>query len=389
MAPPSKPTILIVDDEPDLQRPLLLLLRESAEARSVHPDEITEDQLVVSDLVLVDFVLQNWPARENTSSIGLKPLDGRALAAVLRGHIERRRTAPPSAFALYTAHLRDLSGGFPPAFQEHIIARGNNLEWAFSKVSGDSAFPLHKQIMSLASAVRVLPEVWPSDEIDQTKRQVDGLLGLDAESPWTVRAWEDIEACHPPLHEMSERSHGLAFVRWLLHRILPYPCFLYDAQYLAARLRVTPASLRRAFQQHEPLHDALSSSSYRGILSDFLGTRWWRAGVETYLWEATKGDPFDLRKLHTVIGATAGSALTPTFAEPVVCIDENLRELDDLWPSEGAVRIQPDDWPPFADQAWTPQLRAAESPRLRALVIEQDRNRIGQENQNAPKAQDK
>jgi len=128
---------------------------------------------------------------------------------------------------------------------------------------------------------------------------------------------------------------------------------------------------------------------YSGILSDFLGTKWWRAGVETYLWESTKGDPFDLKKLHAVIGAAVGSALSPTVAEPVVCIDENLQELNDLYPLADAIRIQPDDWPPFADQAWTPQILAAENPRLKALVIEQDRNRLEQEDQNTPKAQDK
>jgi hypothetical protein len=37
------------------------------------------------------------------------------------------------------------------------------------------------------------------------------------------------------------------------------------------------------------------------------------------------------------------------------------------------VRFQPDDWPPYAEEAWTTRELASESPRLRTLTVDSDR----------------
>ena len=71
------------------------------------------------------------------------------------------------------------------------------------------------------------------------------------------------------------------------------------------------------------------------------------------------------------------SSLEPTASpQPVVCVDENYQPLSEACDSTEVVRIQPDDWPPYADLAWTTITLARENPRLSALVLEQDREFI-------------
>jgi len=43
---------------------------------------------------------------------------------------------------------------------------------------------------------------------------------------------------------------------------------------------------------------------------------------------------------------------------------------------ENAVRVQPDDWPSFADAAWMPLELVAQDKALRQLVVHEDRDRL-------------
>ena len=191
-------------------------------------------------------------------------------------------------------------------------------------------------------------------------------------------AQEDVEACHPPVHELRNASHGLVFLRWLLQLILPYPCFLWGAHHLAARLRVTYESLSNALSEDNDLNGLLEDIRYKGILSDFLGPRWWRSGAEALVWDLTDGDPFDVRRLPSILASKTSAALQTTdFMQPVVCVGRNHVPLSALSSIEDAVRIQPDDWPPYADQAWTTIELANQYPSLGALVISEDKDRLG------------
>jgi hypothetical protein len=176
------------------------------------------------------------------------------------------------------------------------------------------------------------------------------------------------------LSELVERSHGLLFLRWILHRILPYPCFLFDTHHLAVRLRVTHASLVTALGVG--LGNWLERVAYRGVLTGFLGHRWWRAGVESLLWDLGGGS-MAAKRLHAKLAEVAGASLSPLSAtEPVVCIDQNYSPLPEACAAGKVVRIVPDDWPLYAGQAWTTVALAREHPRLNAIVAETDLSRL-------------
>lgn len=158
---------------------------------------------------------------------------------------------------------------------------------------------------------------------------------------------------------------------------MPYPCFLFDTHHLAVRLRVTHRSLIAALDTG--LGKLLEPAAYRGVLADFLGARWWRAGVESLLWEL--GGSMAAKRLHLRLADIAGVSVEPlTISEPVVCIDENYAALDEPFGGDDVVRIMPDDWPSYAGQAWTTVALAHEHPRLAAIVTESDLTRL----QNTP-----
>ena len=362
-----RPTICIVDDEPDRLRALNDEFAPTADLHITHPEDLRDGDLAGAHLVLVDYILKEWPTRDH-QILALQPLNGLGLVAVLRNHVqERLRPNAPTAFAIHSGHLGDLSPGMPPQALPQAIARSQNLEWVFPK---NDVSALVLQASSLARAVQALPPDWSLDDIGQNPSVAQKLIDLPTEEAWSLRAWEDVEDAHPPIHELSEWTHGLAFLRWLLHRILPYPCFLRDQQYLAARLHVSVDSLKGALGAKGALWDALQPFLYTGILDDFLGPRWWRAGIEAYLWEATRGRSFDPDAIQRVLGDVHGTPLEQVpYVHPVVCLDGDLLPLPELCDNDRAVLIQPDDWPPYADQALALKKSTQENPRLQGIVF--------------------
>jgi hypothetical protein len=372
-----KPLILIIDDQ-DGQTGIKSSLesRALAHVKVLHPNDLQDSDLQASDLVLVDFELDHWPERDNLETPSLKPADGLALAAVLRRQVKDKPS--PTAIALYTGKMAELASPLPPENRQHALARLNNLEWVFRKAIPGQESSLAAQLVSLAAAVHELPASWNTPQGGDPFERLGPLLGLSRSGPETDSLFEDVANCLPPLHELSQWSHGLAVLRWFLHRILPYPCFLWDAYRLASRLRLNIADLRAELQPLAPLRKALGHCEYKGILSDFIGPRWWRSRIETFLWTKTKGRSSDVRSVQALIMDASKNrlktALSPELS--VVCIDENYQPLGELCRMQDAVRIRPDDWPAYADQPWTTRRLAAESPTLRALVIREDRARL-------------
>jgi hypothetical protein len=233
------------------------------------------------------------------------------------------------------------------------------------------------QVAALAKAVRALPIKWP-DTPQKAKRAVDKLLGTPTQQLWGVRAAADVESCHPPIHAWAAATNGMAFMRWLLHQILPYPSFLWEDRYLAARLNVTVESLRQVFRSNSKARRAFAAPHYTGVLADFLGDRWWRAGVEHILWEWTDGNPFDATVVREAVRTHVSNSLEPlSFNRPVVCVDpRSFRPTDDAIDVINAVEITPDDWPTYAEQAWV-RIENTKDEGIAALVVPQDRNRLG------------
>jgi CheY-like chemotaxis protein len=371
-------TILIIDDNEN-QTALSQNLNSSGlvTTQTLHPNDIGLDDLRNSDLLLVDYQLDVWPERDAIEQISLKPRDGLALSSNLRGYSNAFEKDSPTAIAILTGNIDKLASPLPYENREHVLAHLHNLEWVFQKAKPDEKSRLTIQLVDLAQAVKSLPPRW-SDKGSEALPQLTTLLGFDQDDSANQRLVEDVEGCAPPIHELSEWSHGLAVLRWILHRILPYPCFLWDTNYVAARLTLDHDGFVLALNEDPKLANILAPTKYEGILSKFLGPRWWRSRIELLLWEITEGqsgDPAVVRnRLNNLIDRKVGTS--KPAVHPIVCLNSNYQRLESFYSIHDSVRIRPDDWPPYADQAWTTIELAKNEPKLRSLVLTEDLERL-------------
>lgn len=374
------PHILIVDDRAD-EVTLTEHLRQHQKvtATALNPEEVTASDLKAADLVLVDYQLddETWPQRQE-GPIARQPKDGLALASLLRRHAHGVEKDSPTAFGILSSNVPALALPLPADNRLHVLARLNGLEWVFEKSTPRKPDRLGEQVVELATAITKLPERWPTDDAEEAARQLMNVLGLETESNDHAQLLEDVTACIPPIHELSEWSHGLAIIRWLLHRILPYPCFLWDSYHLAARLRVDHRWLDETLSSASTLASWLHEAQYDGMLSQFAGRRWWRGRVERLLWVATGQQSFDVNAVYKAVsdkhGADAKRSSPPDH--PLVVVNRNCEPLEQFSAKSECVRIRPDDWPPYADQPWTTVNLASSESRLRAIVVNEDREKL-------------
>jgi len=366
----TKPFVLHVDDEPDDLRSW----RDEVSARGIfdleicHPNEVNETSLKNASLVLVDFKIERWSERANAPALALRPTNGLALLALLQEAAFELAPTKPRAFALYTAVIQDVAREL--VHQPHIVARAHNLEWIFEKNgAGNTLDDRVHRVHALAEAVASLPAEWPGDDSATAAAALHNWLGLRADSPWFDAAWRAVRRCRPPIHEFAEHTLGTGVVRWALHKILPYPTFVIDDAHLAARLRVSLESLRLAVQS-EGFRDVFGAVEYTGQLRAFVGKRWWRAGIEHVLFEATAESPGDLGLLHEFLKAKVPGLAGETAPRLFPVLGRQFKTKDTLATEEQVIEIQPDDWPPFADEAWALKADLADAPELHAVAVE-------------------
>lgn len=372
----AKPFILHVDDEPDDLRGWLNEVRSQARVQieACHPDDVTEESLRRASLVLVDFRIERWARRENVGVLALKPSNGLALLSVLQEAVYELDKESPRAFALFTAVVKDVARGLVP--QPHIVARAHNLEWVFNKTAPDIVVRAARAA-ELAETVCLLPRPWPGDSPEHAADALKKWLTIPAEAPWRDAAWEAVVRCRPPMHEFAEHTHGIGVLRWALHRVWPYPTFLLDDAHVAARLRVELASLRTQLESNERLRDLLAPARYRGPLETFAGRRWWRAGLESIIFDLASKDPASTAVLHSQLNTIAPELRVCGSGMVFPVIDEMFNVKEDLATADQVVEVVPDDWPPFADAAWALKRDLNEHAGLAAIAV-RDQNEEGQ-----------
>ena len=361
----EKPFILVIDDTPGLTD---IDLGNRATTSVIHPQEVEEPDLKDADLVLVDYRLNKWSER-NAQVVSLSPTNGIALAVVLREKVDQLKKDKLTAFALHTGHIEDIQGRLPLATAQHVRAQLNNLEWVFMKNESHR----YDQMLLLADAVRELSGQW-SEDLDSMVQQ---LLDMDKDDESFERCWHDVKDCRVPVEELSGQEHSILFIRWLLHQILPYPCFLWAEHWVAARLRISIEALREVLEGDSDLAKDLNSIRYSGILAGFLGDRWWRGAIEDYAWNLVEGHTADIQQLRDALAERAGIDLDPIDVNPaVVCVDENWQPTDKFLSPMTAITLHPDHWPSFADSACVDIKIVQDNPILRAMVDPLDQHRI-------------
>ena len=372
----GRPIVLVVDDKADDLRSILnLRLADKAAVTVLHPSDVELEDLVRTDLVLMDYKLDTWPERDNQTSAAFNIRSGLALGTVFREIADEKAPDQLTAIALHTAHLLDASGRIRPPHSKHVVARLNNLEWVFEKKRPETDFDPYPQAIELARAVRRLRDAWPT-EASASEARAQTLLKLRKDDAWFERSWGEVLECQPPIHELAGGEHGILFLRWFLHQVLPYPSFLWDVHRVAARLRMKVEDLEALIDSDGSLAQDLRERMYKGILKDFLGKRWWRTAIEDYVWELGRGASGNPNLFGDRLRERAGVDLELIdISDPVVCLDRDFEPVEPASPHD-AVRLRPDYWPSFADAAWMKIDTLVDDPALRAMVEPVDQYRL-------------
>lgn len=358
------PFVVVIDDDLDKVHGLVEDLRKTPlEVSAVEPRDLDESMLRDGTIFLVDLFLSDWPGRERLAPAA-QVFDGVALAAVIRAH-SRYAHLPSPIVALNTGRASDFSD-LPLEIREHAIARANNLEWVFLKDDSRSSAPTHERVAELATAQRLLPAEWRDESGEIELLRV--LSAQEEELSEVLDAW-------PPIREVGADTAGIAVLRWLLHRILPYPCFLLDKRHVSVRLGLTSRSFENVIAGGGRLAAELEESRYTGILAGFDGPRWWRPRIETMLWNlsTTKASPATTEELQIYTKVQLEHALP---RNGVVVLDADYTPQEIPVDVVDAVRIRLDDWPPYAEDAWASAADARRDNRLRDRVLPIDRPRL-------------
>ena len=371
MTTADRPFVLHVDDEPDDLRAWQTEVQSQSrvDLEICHPDEVTAESLRRASLVLVDFKIERWAGRDNVPSMALKPPNGIALLSVLQEAAHELDSEIPRAFALFTAVMTEVARGLVP--QSHIVARAHNLEWVFDKTASDIGMRA-RQVAELAESVCLLPRHWPGDSQEEASEALKKWLSLPLDATWGEAAWDDVLRCHPPMHAFAEHTHGIGVLRWALHRVWPYPTFLLDDAHVAARMRLDLQSFRTQFEKDVHLRSLLTPVQYCGPLKTMVGMRWWRAGIESLIFNLAQDDPASVRALHEQLNYIAPDLRMCESGMEFPVLDENFNTKDTLGTADQVIEVVPDDWPPFADTAWALKVDRDLHADLAAIAVDLD-----------------
>lgn len=370
----GQPFVLLVDDDPTQESFALLLSQHGVEARHVVPDDLTVYDLNRASLVLIDEFIEHWTARDSVKEhLGLFVPDGVALASVLRSALDGRGPSPETtpaprstALVLRTGHLNVLAAGTPAFIRPMAIASRHDLEWVAEKATVTA-----ETLASLAVAAAELPTAWsnPADPSAQLE-----WLGLGTHA-WRDDAIAQIELCRPPWSVLAATSAGRRWLSWFLQRVLPFPTFLVDDRRAASYLGLRPRALDEIGSGKGPVAELLKEAEYTGQLATFAGRRWWRAGiaaVKKLALETAEGRMAD--DVARALIALHGSELDALdLRNPVFQIDADYNVIDEPLEITDAVRLQPDDWPSYADDPWLAAASIDAEQTLAALIVIDDR----------------
>jgi hypothetical protein len=327
-------------------------------------------------LILLDqkFNAQPRPPLSLTAS------DGASFVAHLRSwsRIEGRALAPIVLFTNEDEAFKNeipavgaaapLNGTF--VGREYRLAPALDVEWVQHK--GEDNTKCRIEQLARASVAALLAE----GDDGASLEEIETFLRLPNGTVWANRAKEELRSARPPVDQKEERtaeqprgpSH---IIRWMCHRALPYPGMLLSDIYAAWALGISIEAFRSmaALRPDTGWLKDLTAAQYAGPLNNFLGRRWWRAGIDNLVWtldqetskQQSRAKAYDLLALGAQIGEMRSSSThvvtwTPEFTEcRILSMDE-------------AVQLRPPGWPAEALDPWLAKADLENDEALEAMI---------------------
>jgi hypothetical protein len=111
-------------------------------------------------------------------------------------------------------------------------------------------------------------------------------------------------------------------------------------------------------------------------MGSFAGTRWWRAAVEDWLYEATGGSSSEPSALEQLSRAW-DYEFAKDWRRPITVVDSELKRSEIVRELDDALRVRPDDWPVYAEPAYALLTDVHASEELRSITDPLDADRLG------------
>jgi hypothetical protein len=309
-----------------------------------------------------------------------EPIDGLELLERIEAVIRRRPDNKARALAIFSGKTSDLAQHLGCTDLPFVLAAKANIDWVFEKGHTKWSFlPRTPQLLSSLSAALERVEGHWADDIEGVETQISDVLGLSNAEGWRSVAHEQIRDAYPPLQSLTRHNDGTLFVRWLLQVVLPFPGPLIDLRNLAVSLRIQPQALESHWHQIEKseLRYVIEPYKYTGILNDFMGVRFWRAGIQDLAWELRRRGRDDGSTLSEFASKLANVKFEPIdTTEPVLTVDCDFRQTDTVVDINEAVQIQPDEWPVGVEMPFVKLEDVENDSLLKSIVVARDLERV-------------
>lgn len=372
----QKLLILAIDDEENEVKPTI---PKGFECIVIDPNE-SEKDFVASLSENIDrakLILLDQEFRGKPASLSLTAHDGASFVAHLRSWARRERrilapivmfTNKQDAFANETPSIGaaiPLSGSF--IGREHRLAPTLDVEWIQFKDCDNTT----ERLSELTQAFIGVCDAGGTDGISLSDLSV--LLQLNT-SIWEDRAREELRHARPPINEVQpgaqvEPARGPAqVVRWLCQRALPYPGVFLSDTYAAWTLGISKdafGALATVAPETEWL-TSLRGSRYVGPLENFMGRRWWRAGVDQLAWELDE-KASDRKSAFHIVAPTIDIGEVTNPSTQVVVWNSDFQEAGTS-PLELAIPLHPPGWPAEALEPWVLREEVEKDPVLLAMA---------------------
>lgn len=366
------PSVLIVDDHPEIQKAAAAVLRHTGMKVEVRlPNEVVDADLLSADVIAIDQFYE-WDLVPHPAEIAYWPEDGLALAAVFSRRLAKLRSH--AAIVLRTGELAKLAGSLPKSGRIPLLSAQSNLDWVLEKGIDENASAKIHQLAAAVASLRPLADDPSSWDEGST------WLNLPTDADWADAALAEVQVCRPPEHVVARYTHGTSWLRWFAHRILPFPSFLVSDLKAATLLGISHSQFLSVVSDSESeLGARIREFTYSGHLSGLVERRWWRAGLEAFVDRCLLESPDHLEVNEALdesyLRLHGSRVLTLTYERPVVTINADYEE-DGIAEARECVRLAPDFWPVFADEPWTLLGEALEDEDLAAMVSRGDRGRV-------------
>lgn len=367
------PDIVYVDNDPDSFTHLIPELEENRVGTFIYSEEYpAEDALEPAKeakVWLFDFFLVEPAHAQSKDENGLS-LFQKWQAAVVEG----RPTTVLISSALESAVKEPLG----PVERHHVVAQRRGVEWI-----GDKSIETWRRVVQLADGATVIGDALkPAQEEGkplgtyELEQLCYDVLQVPKDAAWGNSAQRQVDRARPPREiPLAPAATARALLGWLISHVLPYPSYLLTDAQAALRLQVAPESLRAIVDSDDAdsasARELLDPSMYRGPLADFLGRRWWRAGVDDLVWNLSETED----GYRAAMEARAGKAVLIWLdhSEPVLVSTDDLVETEEVAEANDCVRVTDEDFPANVDPAWVRIDAARENRELRAKVVFEDR----------------